>query len=212
MTDTPYCIYRIDCSISGKSYVGLTKQGVQKRFKAHWYIARTGGKTALYAAMRKYGIEAFSVSVLRDGLTLREAQCAEIALIVELATRAPQGYNLSEGGDKGQAGRTMSAETRAKMSETHRQRQQDPELRRRTSEALRGRAKSPEHLRKIAEALTGNTISEATRAKLRAANLGKVQSAETRAKRAAKLRGIKRSEETRRRMSIAQRKAKGGRA
>lgn len=188
-----HCVYRIDCAATGKAYIGLTKAGAAKRFAAHKYNALTGRGGALYAAIRKHGVEAFSVCALEEGLTLEQACEREIALIAELGTRTPHGYNLAIGGDSGLVGYVASPETKARMSETHKRRQADPALRAKTSAALTGRKKSPEHVAKVSAALTGKTISEETKAKLRAANLGKKQSAETVAKRAEKMRGQKRS-------------------
>lgn len=183
-----YCIYRIDCAASGKAYIGLTKAGVRKRFSAHKYLASTGKQGALYAAMRLYGPAQFAVVVLEEGLTRDEACAREIVLIAEHCTLSPNGYNICIGGG-GANGYEPDEETRAKMSETHKQRQSDPALRERTSKALKGRSKSPEHVAKVAAALTGRKHSEETKAKLRAANLGKKQSPETVAKRAEKLKG-----------------------
>lgn len=202
--ETRHAVYRIVCEASGKAYIGLTKAGVGKRFRAHKYLACRGAGGALYNAIRKYGPEAFVVETVAQDLTVEQAQALEIELIAAEGTRAPGGYNLAAGGERGLLGYRLSSETRAKMSETHRKRQQDPTLRRRTSEALRGREKSPEHLAKIAAALRGNVLSETTKRKLRDANLGKKQSDETKAKRSARLQGTARSLETRARMAEAQ--------
>lgn len=191
-----YCVYQIDCAATGKAYIGLTKTGARKRFATHCYLALAGQAGALYAAMRKHGVEAFSIAVIEDGLPLELACDREIALIAERGTRTPSGYNIAVGG-LGAQGFPASDETRARMSETQRRRQADPELRARTAAALTGREKSPEHLRKIAEALTGRKLSEAAKDKLRAANLGKKQSAETRAKRSEAMRGRPRPEHLR---------------
>lgn len=207
MTDqlTLHCVYLITCSATGKEYVGLTKVGATKRFKAHVYNAKRGHGGALYAAMRKHGTDAFSVSVLADGLTVDQAQEREIRLIAERGCRAPHGYNIALGGEQGLLGVTLSDDTRARMSAAHSLRQQNPELRARTSAALRGRQVSDETREKLRAANTGRKLNEETKAKVRAANLGKKQSAETVAKRSRALKGIIRSDEVRASMSRAQR-------
>lgn len=207
MTDSLalHCVYLITCSVTGKEYVGLTKVGATKRFKAHAYNAKRGHGGALYAAMRKYGCDAFSVSVLADGLTAKQAQEQEIRLIEERGCHAPHGYNIAPGGEQGLLGVTLSDETRARMSAAHSIRQRDPELRARTSAALCGRQVSDETREKLRAANTGRKLSEETKAKVRAANLGKKQSAETVAKRSRALKGITRSDEVRASMSRAQR-------
>jgi group I intron endonuclease len=189
-----YCVYLLICTSTGKCYVGLTKAGVSKRFKAHVYNARAGKGGALYAAIRKYGPEAFTRETLLEGLTREEACEAEKALISERNTRCPNGYNVTVGGD-GAVGLVCSDETRARMSETHKRRQADPALRERTSAALRGVPKREEHVRKVSLALVGKTHSPETRAKIVKALTGRKQSEETIAKRAEKLRGRKRPPE-----------------
>lgn len=184
-----HCVYIIACAATGKQYVGLTVVGADKRLRNHKHNARSGRGGLLYAAMRKHGVDAFTVSVLESGLSKTEACVREVALIAELGTLAPDGYNLAKGGESGLLGFVMSDETKAKMSRAHTLRQADPALRVKTSAALTGRAKSAEHLAKIARALTGRTLPNEVRAKICKSNTGKTQSAETIAKRAAKLRG-----------------------
>lgn len=199
-----YCVYRIDCAATGKAYIGLTKVGAVRRFRDHKYLAANGGAGALYAAIRKHGADAFAVSVLEDGLGCEGACAREIALIAELSTKSPHGYNLCSGG-KGAIGSPATADTRAKMSATHKARQADPALRARTSFALRGVPKSAEHNAKVAAANTGKTCPAETKAKLRAANLGKTQSAATISKRVAKLVGRKMPGHMRNRLGDASR-------
>jgi len=185
-----YAVYRLTCASTGKCYIGLTRAGVDKRFKAHVYNAISGKGGALYAAIRKHGADAFSIELLREGLTRQEACAIEKALIIEHGTRCPNGYNITEGGD-GAVGLVCSEETRARMSETHQLRQADPALRERTAAALRGKPKSEGHAKKVGQALTGKRLSDDTRAKISASLTGRKQNAETIAKRAAKLRGRK---------------------
>jgi group I intron endonuclease len=187
-----YAVYLITCAASGKRYVGLTKTGAQKRLRTHIYNAYANQGGALYAAIRKYGCDAFSVEVLRDGLTQEQAEAAEIELIASHGTHAPGGYNITLGGE-GAFGVVMSAETRSRMSEAHKLRQADPELRARTSAALTGKPKTAEHNAKVSAANIGKTVSPEARAKISAKLTGHVQSVETIEKRAAKLRGRKRS-------------------
>lgn len=194
-----YAIYKIHCVETGKNYVGLTRIGIHKRFGNHVHNANAGKDGALYAAIRKHGKLAFTVELLKEGLTLEEACGAEIALIAELGTLAPNGYNICTGG-KGATGFKPSDETRARMSESHKKRQADPALRERISKALKGREKTPEHLAKIAAALKGQSPTEETKAKLREANLGKKQSPETIEKRRRKMQGRKLPEHLRNRL------------
>lgn len=61
-------VYRIYCTKTGESYIGVTKQSLLKRFnfssvfshKSRYYEANT---TKLYRAMRKYGLDCFVVYI-----------------------------------------------------------------------------------------------------------------------------------------------------
>jgi len=96
-TEAPYTVYEIR-SPSGKSYVGLTKQPVARRFHQHRMNAKTKHEHPFYAALRKYGNDQFTFHILESGLNREEARYFEAAYI---ATRAAQGasYNLSPGGE-----------------------------------------------------------------------------------------------------------------
>ena len=185
-----YCVYEIRCAASGKLYVGLTRAGVRKRFNAHRYNALTGRPGVLYAAIRKYGIETFSVSTIAAGLDLAAACALEMEEIVLRGSLTPDGYNVTIGGE-GTQGYKASADTKARMSAAHKARQADPELRARTSAALKGKPKSLEHNAKVSAALMGKTLSAETRAKITASLTGKTRSPEALAKFSAAMTGRK---------------------
>ena len=102
-------IYKILCLVTGKPYVGKTKRSVEVRFKEHFKE-----KTYIGRAMRKHGIENFTVEVLEE-CPVDKLNEREIFFIAELDCKSPKGYNLTDGGD-GLKGCTQG--TRAKMSET----------------------------------------------------------------------------------------------
>lgn len=97
--------YTIYCHIhvgSERRYVGLTKLTMMKRWNQHIYNSRkkTGvGCAHFWAAIRKYGPEAFEHLVLETCETLEEANAAEIRWIEHYNTRDPEfGFNLADGG------------------------------------------------------------------------------------------------------------------
>ena len=63
-------IYKITNTINQKVYIGKTERTIEQRFKEHCEEAfRERGETRpLYRAMRKYGIEAFSIELLEETL------------------------------------------------------------------------------------------------------------------------------------------------
>ena len=59
-------IYQITNNINGKIYIGKTEFSIEKRFQEHCRdcFKRKTEHRPLYAAMRKYGIENFSVALI----------------------------------------------------------------------------------------------------------------------------------------------------
>lgn len=106
---TVYCVENL---INNKQYVGIAVD-YQRRWSEH----KLGhGSKVLYAAFKKYGIENFNFEVI-EILPEDEAKELEQLLIKLLVTKAPDGYNLTEGGE-GTLGWIPSEETRRKMGES----------------------------------------------------------------------------------------------
>jgi len=106
----------------GKSYIGVTSGTVAHRIAQHANRAKNGGRSALYAAWRKYG----RPSVATIGEYPREdVYLQEIRLIAEHGTQAPTGYNTVEGGKNPRQTRGMvrarAAKQRGKkLTDSHR--------------------------------------------------------------------------------------------
>jgi hypothetical protein len=118
-------VYRLTAP-SGKSYIGITTTSLRRRWQSHVRRATALGAPTtsrchcpnnhpLYAAIRKYGREAFVVVELERAFSLDAAKSREVALIAAMQTYAPLGYNLSAGGehDSGEGGRTFYRRLRA---------------------------------------------------------------------------------------------------
>lgn len=99
-------IYCITNRVNGKQYVGQTNTTVKRRYAEHIRCAKSDGvtKSLLYLAMRKYGVDNFSVETLesveadtRENIKsiLNER---EIANVANLNTYKPNGYNMTAGG------------------------------------------------------------------------------------------------------------------
>lgn len=96
-----YKIYLITNSRNSKQYVGLTIGTLQDRLKQHFASARKGRKAPLANAIRKYGEDAFAISLIRsDARSYDELQEQEVQ---EIATRdtIKNGYNSAIGGAVG---------------------------------------------------------------------------------------------------------------
>lgn len=84
------------CTVTNKGYVGKTIRTLSARWRAH--CSDGSGCWALKGAIRKYGKAAFTITELASGLTSEEAKRVEREMIHKYRTRAPNGYNLTDGG------------------------------------------------------------------------------------------------------------------
>ena len=90
-------VYLITNIINGKRYVGWTSKSLEIRWRQH--SRRHTNCFALHNAISKYGVENFSVEILFSVLTKELAAELEIEYIERYNTMAPNGYNLTSGGD-----------------------------------------------------------------------------------------------------------------
>lgn len=85
--------------------------------KRRWNEHKCGhGSKLVYQAIKKYGIENFRFKILCEGEVSFIKELEQI-MIAEECSKAPYGYNLSDGGE-GTAGVIPSKETREKMSKS----------------------------------------------------------------------------------------------
>lgn len=96
---------------NGKSYHGITTQSINRRMTGHRTWAKKGSKYPLHAAIRKYGFDAFKLEVLSESKDRDELHRLEVAAIARDDTFAPNGYNLTVGGD-GTSGHVVSDQHR----------------------------------------------------------------------------------------------------
>jgi hypothetical protein len=102
---TVWTVYLITHQKTGMRYVGITRRGKGRRWQQHTYEAgRTMPKrkqNPLHDAIRADGKTVFSIETLRTTLCMEKAGMFEKALIKELVTLHPSGYNLTAGGLRG---------------------------------------------------------------------------------------------------------------
>ena len=114
-------IYCICCLANGKLYIGQTVKSIEKRFKEHKQAAKRGVPYRLYSAMRKYGVENFTIEeIIQVSAPNRQALKAKLCYIEERLIKRLQtkefGYNSTDGGD-GAVGTVWTEERRAKARE-----------------------------------------------------------------------------------------------
>lgn len=107
-------IYRAMNLITGMSYIGQTTRSLKERKSAHLKRAKLSS-LKFYNAIKKYGEEAFSWTVLKLCKTREELNFWEEFYINRYNTMAPDGYNLTSGG-KGSLGLKHRKETKELLS------------------------------------------------------------------------------------------------
>lgn len=107
-------IYKATNNINGKVYVGQTIRKLETRVKEH---ARST-KSLLGKAIRKYGIDNFTIEEIFHTEDFKELQEAEKRFIAEFNCLVPNGYNIVSGGE-GTCGYAHSNESKKLMSISH---------------------------------------------------------------------------------------------
>ena len=165
------CLYRLMFP-NGKAYIGITTGTAQERLAEHAYWARAGKSYVLSAAIRKYGVDAITVETLATADEWSELTAMERQAIADHGTRAPAGYNMTDGGDGAPKGNTYNVGKK-----------RTPESRARMSASAVGRKHSEESKAKIGSASRGNKyalgriMSDAERTMRSASQVGKAKGA-----------------------------------
>ena len=157
-------IYLITCLITGRPHVGQTRQKLNIRISQHKSNSKKA-KAGVDAAIRKYGWENFTVEIL-ETCPVEKLNEREKFWIAKLNSKAPNGYNLTNGGD---TSTSMSEESRARMSVAKKGKPSN----------RKGKPLTEEHKAKIAASKKGTPahnkgthLSEEQKAILSAANKG----------------------------------------
>lgn len=94
-------IYKITNTVNGKIYVGQTTKKIQSRWREHIKNSQKypKNKRPLYASIKKYGYEKFTVELIDTAKDKNELDHKEKHWILTLNTLRPNGYNLTNGGE-----------------------------------------------------------------------------------------------------------------
>lgn len=92
------CIYKIENTVNGFCYIGMTKGSIEKRLKKHISSIRSGGCSALSEAMVEYGTFNFVISEVERSTCKADLINLEAIYISEFNTLHPNGYNLTTAG------------------------------------------------------------------------------------------------------------------
>jgi group I intron endonuclease len=156
----PYgIIYLATNTVNGKRYVGQTVNP-HKRWRDHKSAARRNIDKAFYAAMRKYGEDAFVFETLATGgdkVSLTAGENFFIKMYESLDRE--KGYNRCEAGPCGR----FTEESRKKMSAWQTGRKLTPEHRANLSKGLKGKIVfSPETRQRISQRMKGKKTALGT--------------------------------------------------
>ena len=99
---------------NGKVYVGQTVRSLSGRWNEHVRSAKAGSNSLICSAIRKYGVDSFSIEVLEECVSIEHLNKREVYWIAHYNSCHGSGYNLEEGGRGGVPG----LEARRKMSES----------------------------------------------------------------------------------------------
>lgn len=199
-------IYVITNLVNGNRYIGSTKC-----FSKRWYehrtclVQSTHPNRHLQSAYAKYGVDAFTYSVLEYVEDERNLICREQYYIDTLKPA----YNIRSEASSNR-GLSPTPETRAKLSAALKGKVNTPENIERIRNLYKGKNLSEEHRTKIGMAHKGKTLSLEHRIKLGLKSKGHTLSPEARAKISAKRSGPRQplSEEHRAKIGAAHRGGK----
>lgn len=114
-------LYVITNKVNGKQYVGVTDTPSRRYAQHLCYLGSRVGSMLVHRAAGKYGVTNFTFDVVACGdnaYILSMERC----FIDRLRTKAPDGYNLTDGGE-GRHGAVVSEASRVRMSEAQKLRQ-----------------------------------------------------------------------------------------
>jgi len=106
-------VYWVRNTANEKLYIGQTSTTLERRWYMHTWDENSN--SLLHKAIEKHGKEKFSIEVIHECVSKEEMDFVETFYISFLNTKAPYGYNLTDGGE-GTLGRPCSDETRKKLS------------------------------------------------------------------------------------------------
>ena len=113
-----WTVYKHTNKINEKSYIGITSRKPEDRWgtNGYKYQSQKSKYLCFSKAIQKYGWDNFTHEILFTGLTKEDACKKEKELISFYNSKAPFGYNLTDGGE-GTSGYEVSEEFKQRRSE-----------------------------------------------------------------------------------------------
>lgn len=163
-------IYLIENQINNKKYIGKTSRSLNKRWSEHKYDSKNSN-SYLHRAMRKYGFENFSISILEkvicDNLENFNNKLNKLEqYYISQFDTCNNGYNLTLGGD-GSCGYTISQDHKNAVSKAHKGIPLSEEHKEKIAKFMQsdknpniGRKHSNESIQKLSESRKGKCVGK----------------------------------------------------
>lgn len=142
---------------SRKMYVGITTKTKEARLGKHFAAAKMDSRSFVHQAIRKYGKESFIIEEVAQALSWEEVLKLEIFYIKHMNTYAPNGYNMTKGGE-GRLGFKYSAEELTGLSERAKKALNNPATKKRMRDAHLGFKPKPESIEKARPKIKAKAI------------------------------------------------------
>lgn len=98
-------VYRIICNRNNKIYIGITSN-LRSRWNKHVYDAKHNSKCVIHRAIRKYGIDNFSLDIIKICKDKKDLLESEVFFIDYFNSHVSKGgYNETWGGEAPMLGR-----------------------------------------------------------------------------------------------------------
>ena len=157
-------VYKVLNKENDMSYIGQTTKSLENRKKVH-EIKTNHTDFYFHRALKKYGLEHFSWEIIKKCKTKVELDYWEKRFIEKLKTKAPNGYNMTSGGE-GNPNRIVRDETRLKLRIINTGKHHSEETRKKLREARKrnpnpnkGRKFSKEWRENLSKAHEGQDLS-----------------------------------------------------
>lgn len=137
-------IYKITNTLNGKFYIGQTLN-LYARWANHKTASRGESQYHLHRAMRRYGVEHFTIEIIEESVPEILLNDREVLWIVTTNSIANGNYNMTNGGN-GTRGWRHTSESKTKIANGNRGKKRTPKQKTQMSLSHLGKKQTPQHI------------------------------------------------------------------